>query len=129
MMSDARYVAIRVQYDQQARYGRSLEWVAPELRYAGLALTEDRVDIGGSAPSRTWRGVVDGPTYERFATAWRQEAMLGEAAPDTANEEQGARTRACTLDGMNWEADGESPIVYVSVRVTPHRHAVEHTAP
>lgn len=126
-MSGARYVTIRVQYDQQARYGRSLEWVAPELRYAGLALTEDHV--GGAAPSRTWRGVVDGPTYERFATAWRLEAMLGEAAPDSADEEQGARTRACTLDGMNWEAGGESPIVYVSVRVTPHRHAVEHAVP
>ncbi len=126
MMSDARHVTIRVQYDPQVRYGRCLEWVAPELRDAGLVLTENH--LGGSAPSRTWRGVVDGPTYERFAAAWRLEGMLGEPAPDTANEEHGPRTRACTLDGMNWEAGGESPIVYVSVQVTPHRHAVEHTA-
>ena len=123
MMSDTRYVTIRVQYDQQARYGRSLNWVAPSSRDAGLVLTDDR--LGGSAPSRTWRGVVDGPTYERFAAAWRLEGMLGEPAPDT---EHGAGTRACTLDGMNWEAGGESPIVCVSVRVTPQRHAVEHAA-
>jgi hypothetical protein len=126
MVSDTRYVTIRVQYDQQARYGRSLKWVAPELKDAGLALTEDHLDM--SAPSRTWRGVLDGPTYKRFAAAWRLEGMLDEETPDTANEEHGARTSACTLDGMNWEAGGESPIVYVSVRVTPHRHAAEHTA-
>ena len=125
-MSDARYITIMIQYDQQARYGRSLKWVAPELRDAGLVLSEDH--LGGSAPSRTWRGVVDGLTYERFAAAWRLEGMLDVPAPDTANEEHGARTRACTLDGMNWEAGGESPVVYVSVRVTPLGHAVEHTA-
>jgi hypothetical protein len=123
-MPDTRYVVIRVQYDQQTRHGRSLEWVAPELKDAGLALTED--DLGGSSPSRTWRGVVDGSTYERFAAAWRLEGVLDESASDTANEERSARTRGCTLDGMNWEAGGESPIVYVSLQVTPGRRAFEH---
>jgi hypothetical protein len=126
MMPDPRYITIRVQYDRQTRYGRSLTWVAPELTDADLALTEDHLD--GSAPARTWRGVVDGPTYERFAAAWRLEGVLVKPAPGTANKEHGARTRAFTLDGMNWEAGGESPIVCVSLQVTPDRRRVEHVA-
>jgi hypothetical protein len=89
------------------------------LKDAGLALTED--DRGGSAPSRTRRGVVDGSTYERFAATWRLEGPLDESGSDTAKEGNGA-----TLDGMNCEAGGESPIVYVSLQVTPCRRAFEH---
>ena len=31
-MVDPRYITITVQYDREPKYGRSLEWIAPELK-------------------------------------------------------------------------------------------------
>ncbi len=64
-----RYITITVRYDRKPRCGRSLGWIAPELKDSALTMTEDRLD--DPTPSRTWAGLVDGPTYERFAEAWR----------------------------------------------------------
>jgi len=114
-MTDDRYIIIRVAYDRQPGYGRSLEWIAPELKNARLRMTEDHADE--ASPSRTWAGIVDGPTFERFADAWK----LGEETDDPTvgilTEDGYLATRAYTFDGMNWEAGGESPIVYVSLHV------------
>ena len=66
-MVNPRCITITVRYDRQPRYGRSLQWIAPELKDSALTMTEDQLD--DPTPSRTWAGLVDGPTYERFAEA------------------------------------------------------------
>ena len=68
-MLDPRYITITVQYDRDPTYGRSLGAIAPELKNSTLTMTDDH--IAGPRPSRTWAGMVDGPTFERFARAWR----------------------------------------------------------
>jgi hypothetical protein len=116
-MTDDRYIVIRVAYDRHPGYGRSLEWIAPELRDAGLTMTEDHNDE--PRPSRTWAGIVDGPTFERFADAWQLDATPHKRTLGLVTEagELALSTRTYTLDGMNWETDGESPIVYVCLLV------------
>jgi hypothetical protein len=98
---DPRYITITVLYDRQPKYGRSLQWIAPELKDSALTMTEDQLE--DPTPSRTWAGLVDGPTYERLAEAWRVPKDIA--------------THTYTLDGMNWEAGNESPIVCVSLQV------------
>ena len=114
-MVDPRYITITVEYDRQPRYGRSLQWIAPELKDSALTMTEDHLD--DPRPSRTWVGLVDGPTYERFAEAWRLPKDTDEATPQTAGDDRELATLTYTLDGMNWEAGNESPIVCVSLQV------------
>lgn len=94
-----RYITIRVAYDSHPGCGRSLKWVAPELSGADLALIEDH--INDPHPSRTWAGKVDDATFKRLAQAWHID--------DDSDE--------YTFDGMNWEAGGISPIIYVSLWV------------
>ena len=77
-------------------------------------MTEDHV--AEPSPSRTWAGIVDRPTFERFADAWQQ--LHAEAdEPSAVTEHEHLATHIYTVDGMNWEAGGESPIVYVTVEV------------
>jgi hypothetical protein len=114
-MVDPRYITITVQYDRRPRYGRSLQWIAPELQDSALTIIEDQLD--GPTPSRTWAGLVDGPTYERFAEAWRLPKDTDEMTPQTAGDNRELATHTYTLDGMNWEAGHESPIVCVSLKV------------
>jgi hypothetical protein len=99
-MGHDRYITIKVAYDSHSSYGRSLQWIAPELNEAGLNLIEDRRH--DPRPSRTWAGAVDEDTFRRFADAWR----LDHEVDDTF-----------TLDGMNWEVGGASPVVYVCVHI------------
>jgi len=117
-MLDTRYITITVYYDREPRYGRSLGWVAPELKDSALTITDER--IAGGRTSRTWAGAVDGPTFERFARAWRLPGRIGSTtSPVTADPDRAACSY--TLDGMNWEVGGISPIVCVSVEVTGGR--------
>jgi hypothetical protein len=113
-MVDPRYITITVQYDRDARYGRSLGWIAPELENSTLTLTDDH--IAAPRPSRTWAGMVDGPTFERFARAWRLPGQITTTTPPVTDDPDRV-ARTYTLDGMNWEAGGISPIVCVSVHV------------
>jgi hypothetical protein len=114
-MVDKRYIVVRVAYEPNSVYGRSLEWIAPELKDAGLTLIEEHADECGA--SRTWAGVVDGATSQRFADAWHlPDEFYEPAAANLAEDGHIARVRR-TFDGMNWEVDGESPIVYVSVEM------------
>jgi hypothetical protein len=110
-----RYVVIRVAYDCHPSYGRSLEWIAPELGHAGLIMTEDRTDE--PSPSRTWTGILDGATFEHLADSWRLDAQLPESASGSVPGAGKSAMQAYTFDGMNWESGGESPIVYVSLLV------------
>jgi len=116
-MVDPRYITITVQYDREPRYGRSLEWIAPELKDSALTMTEDQLD--DPAPSRTWAGLVDGSTYEHFAHAWRLKDT-GDTTSRTPGDDRDHATHTYALDGMNWESGGESPIICVSVEVTEH---------
>ena len=51
-MVNPRHITITVRYDgRPSRYGRSLEWIAPELKDSALTITEDQLD--GPTPSRT----------------------------------------------------------------------------
>ena len=104
MLAD-RYITITVAYEPGASKRPALEWTAPELEDAGLALIEEHSD---PLPSRTWGGVVDGPTFERFADAW---------LPDELTDNRSPGTQSYTFDGLNWEVGGESPIVYVTIHV------------
>ena len=73
-------------------------------------MTEDHTDL--MRLSRTWAGIVDGPTFKRFADAWHlNDAPCGR-----------------TFDGMNWEIGGQSPIVYVSVDVGVPRNGYDPEA-
>jgi hypothetical protein len=114
-MVDPRYITITVAYDRAPRYGRSLEWIAPELKGSALTMTEDQLDE--PAPSRTWAGPVDGSTYEQFAQAWRLKEA-GETMSRTVGDHPDQASHTYVLDGMNWESGGESPIVCVSIEVT-----------
>ena len=114
-MTPDRYIVIRVAYDRHPSYGRSLAWIAPELRDAGLTLTEEH--SAGMSPSRTWEGFVDGATFRRFADAWGMHHMPHVRTFCLVPEAGHVPMRAYTFDGMNWETGGESPIVYVSVLV------------
>ena len=55
--------------------------------------------------------------YERFAEAWRLPKDNDEATSQTAGDDREVATHFYTLDGMNWEAGNECPIVCVSVQV------------
>lgn len=78
-------------------------------------MTEDQLD--GPTPLRTWAGLVDGPTYEQFAEAWRLPKDTDETDSQTAGVDRKLVTHSYTLDGMNWEAGDEFPIVCVSLQV------------
>jgi hypothetical protein len=112
-MIHLHYIAITVRYESRLVRGRSLGRIAPELKDAGLSLIEDRLD--DPQPSRTWAGYVDGPTYKRFATAWRLPAGEEGHEPCLRGRDDN-NVLEQTFDGMNWEVNGTSPIVSVSVR-------------
>jgi hypothetical protein len=114
-MTRNHYIAIRVAYDRHPSYGRSLEWIAPELRDAGLTLTEDH--SAATPPRRTWAGFVDDAVFRRFADAWRLHTKHREGTLDVVTEAGRLSVNAYTFDGMNWERWGRSPIVYVAVLV------------
>ncbi len=114
-MVKPRYITITVRYDRQPSYGRSLQRIAPELRDSALTMTEDQLD--DPTPSRTWAEHVDGPTYERFAEAWRLPKDTDETTSQTAGYDRELVTHSYTLDGMNWEAGNGSPIICVSLQV------------
>ena len=115
-MVDPRYITITVHYDREPRYGRSLEWIAPELKDSALIMTEDH--LSEPTPSRTWAGLVDGPTYEQFAETWRLPKDIDPTDSQTIRDDRDPVSDPYTLDGMNWEAGDQSPIVCVSVQVT-----------
>jgi hypothetical protein len=115
-MVGSRHIVLTVQYEPQPRYGRSLEWIAPELKGALMTMTEDRT--GEPRPSRTWEGTVDARTFDQFACAWHLPEDRSEQAELEATAAQDLTPRRYTLDGMNWEESGTSPIVSVSVQVT-----------
>ena len=106
MFANDRYITMTVAYDAATSSQPGLGWIAPELKDAGLRLVDERV---GPPPSRTWAGVVNGPTYRQFADAWRLPDEPFDAGPLTPYFH--------TFDGLNWETEGESPIVYVTLRV------------
>jgi len=108
-------LTITVQYEPQPDYGRSLEWIAPELGDAGLTLVEDRIE--DVTPSRTWTGIVDGPTFQRFAKAWRLQDARAELGSHTSDDGRSQPTRSYVLDGLNWETDGKSPITCVTLQI------------
>jgi hypothetical protein len=121
-MVDPRYITITVRYDREPKSGRSLERIAPELKGAALRMTEDH--LGDPTPSRTWAGLVDGPTYEQLVNAWRLPTDADEAGDD-----RDPVTHTYTLDGMNWEAGSVSPIVCVSLQVCSRPHRTETRPP
>jgi len=94
-----RYVILTVEYEPTAtKAQRSVGWLAPELVDAGLTMTYDLLG------RRKWAGLIDGDTFERFVASWGGDA-------DLANYRH-------TWDGMEWEADGSSPIVWASITAT-----------
>lgn len=121
-MTDERYIIITVVYERHTEYAQALEWIAPELSNARLSLIDDHAEE--PSPSRTWAGIVPASTFNRFAHAWQ----LPEASskPTSGNTDRHPATRVYTLDGMNWDAGGQSPIVSVTVQVlaTSAEHGV-----
>jgi hypothetical protein len=112
-MADDRFIIITSTYEPGTRSYRSLGSLAPELTHARLSLVDERDE---PRPSRTWAGLVDGSTFECFADAWRLH--------DEPTDDGHPAARTYTFDGMNWETEGRSPIVYVTLRVLgPHRPA------
>jgi hypothetical protein len=110
-----RHITITVRYDGRlSRYGRSLEWIAPELKDSALTITEDQLD--GPTPSRTWAGLVDGPTYDRFAEAWRLPKDTDETTSQTAGDDRELRY-ACVYARQH--ELGNRPRISHRLRVPP----------
>jgi hypothetical protein len=110
-----RYVVLKVAYDRPANAG-SLQWVAPELRDVGLTSVEG--GAGEPQSLRTWSGFVDGAAFRRFADAWHLDRRAARPGLTRVPGHGLLAARSFTFDGMEWEANGESPIVYVSLTVT-----------
>lgn len=92
-MHNTYLINLHVKYEPYAMdLQRSLRWLAPELVGARLTLTEDD-------DTREWTGVISADTYARVAAAWSLES--------------GHRV----FDGMEFEVEGSSPIVYVSLDI------------
>jgi hypothetical protein len=97
------YVTLAVRYEPSATVGqRSLGWLAAELRDAPLPMTRDEDDV------RQWSGVIDDATYARLVAHWRLDEKAG--------------SHRNVFDGMNWESDGWSPVVWASLSVEPVGH-------
>ena len=112
-MSEDRFVILTVAYERHAGRGPSLGWIAPELQGAGLSLIEE--NHHGWNPSRRWAGLVDGPTFDRFADAWHLHDENDH--PASGNPDGHPIMLAHTLDGMNWDNQGASPIIFATVHV------------
>ena len=110
-----RHIVLKVAYDRRARAG-SLERVAPELHDVGLALVADNAD--GLQPFRTWAGIVDGVTFRHFADVWRLDRKAARPGLTRVPGHGVLAADSYTFDGMEWEINGESPIVYVSLTVS-----------
>jgi hypothetical protein len=110
-----RYVVLKVAYDRPAGAG-SLARVAPELCGVGLTSVDDRA--GEPQPLRTWAGFVDGVAFRRFADAWHLDRRAARPGLTRVPGHGLLAARSFTFDGMEWEANGASPIVYVSLTVT-----------
>ncbi|HTT30504.1 MAG TPA: hypothetical protein VMG37_18960 [Solirubrobacteraceae bacterium] len=108
-----RFIILRVAYERPAARAASLEWIAPELKDAGLTLIEDNRD--GWNPSCEWAGLVDRAKFDRLAAAWH---LYDENDPPASDDASGQpMMQVHTLDGMNWETGGESPILSVTVHL------------
>ncbi len=114
-MPDPPHITLTVSFDSHTRSERTLRWLAPELDHAGLAMTDDHVD--GRVRYRTWAGTVDEVTVRQFAKAWKLADERGAVVGENDGDRRRA-IRAYTLDGMNWEADGRSPVVWASVEIS-----------
>jgi hypothetical protein len=110
-----RLIVLRVEYERWSAHGRSLEWIAPELGDAVLTLIEDRAHDG--RPTRTWCGIIDDATFERFAQVWRLRPGTGDPEGLISNANRHRRVRSYVIDGMNWESGGVSPIISATVLV------------
>jgi hypothetical protein len=114
-MAPSHYISITVRYEPGPPSGTSLAWIAPELSQAGLRLVEDHLD--NPRPTRTWAGFVGEGTFRRFAMAWPLPGEDEERGGDDADGQNELVAYTKTFDGMNWEIDGVSPIISVSVEV------------
>jgi hypothetical protein len=106
-MADDRYIIISVAYEPGTRHVQSLRRIAPELKDADLTLIDEHTR---PCPSRTWAGIVDGTTFAHLADAWHLH--------DQPTRNGHTDTQSYTLDGMNWETDGTSPVVYLTLTVS-----------
>lgn len=82
-MTEDRFIILTAAYERHAGRGPLLEWIAPELKDAGLSLIED--NHHGWNPSSKWAGPVDGPTFGRFADAWHLQDDDDEPGPGNAD--------------------------------------------
>jgi hypothetical protein len=120
-MPASHFITITVCYEPGVSHGTSLAWIAPELQDVPLRLVEDHLEAPVRA--RTWSGPVDESTFERFSAAWRLERSDEELTGDGTEDRHDRVGYSRTLDGMNWETEGHSPIISVSVRVVRPRYA------
>ncbi len=113
-MAEPRHLYVTVQFDSQVRSARSLAWIAPELKDADLEMIDDHAE--GPVRSRTWAGSVDEATFAHFVEAWHLSDVIDDAPADQGGDHRPG-SQAYSVDGMNWEVEGISPIVCVSVQV------------
>jgi hypothetical protein len=94
-MKNQYLITLQVKYEPYATDAqRSLSWLAPELVGAQLTLTEDD-------DTRRWVGVIDANMYTQVVGAWSSEGLHR------------------VFDGMEFEVEGSSPIVYVTLDTEP----------
>jgi hypothetical protein len=108
-----RYVIVQAAYEPDTgKAARSLARLVPELRDAGLTMSADLPNV------RTWAGVIDDETYRRLADSWHLEIKADEPNLGMATEYGHLPCHAYTWDGMEWERNGWSPVVWLSLRVS-----------
>jgi len=96
-VTEDRFIVLTVAYERDAGRDRSLASIAPELKDPRLSLIED--NHHGWNPSCQWAGLVDGPTFDRFADAWHLHHENDQ--PASGNADGYPTMHAHTLDGMN----------------------------
>jgi hypothetical protein len=117
-----RYIILDVEYLTD-EWGQSLGWIAPTLKdEPGLTLTEDyESEAEGCAWHRKWAGTISESTYEKLANDWNLDPEDSEPNLGMLTEYGHLESLAFDFDGMDWNAGGETPIAYASLRVSIYR--------
>jgi hypothetical protein len=110
---EKRYLILAASYEPDATdWARSPGWLVPELVDAAWTLIEDTPD------ARKWAGVIDADTYTRFAEGWGLERRRCEASLSMPGEHGNLASYSYTFDGLEWESEGSSPIVWMRLTVS-----------
>lgn len=114
-----RYIILDVEYST-TEYGQSLGWIAPEIADEDeLVLTEDdESEYDFATWHRKWAGPISDNSYDKLASSWSLDLDRSEPNMGMITEYGHLASLAFDFDGMDWNAGGETPICFASLRVS-----------